>query len=227
MTTRTLPLADLVEDLAVYPRHAVDESNVGRLARALAAGETLPPPVADAQSLRIVDGWHRVRAYRRVLGPTASIDVELRRFKNEEELILTAIALNASHGRQLDKSDQVRCVRLAQAHGITLSRIAHVLHRPEADMQKLAVRVAMVPVGTEGAIPGTNVMAMKRPVFHLAGQTLTREQAEAQASVPGTSYRLIARQLIDALRLNLANRHDEGLQLTLRELRDVLVRYLE
>lgn len=224
-TIVSLPLAELIEDLSLYPRHAVDEANVARLVRALEAGFPPPPIIADKASKRIVDGWHRSRAYRQVLGPTGVADVDLRPYANEKEMFLAAIELNASHGRQLDKMDQVRCVTMAERMGIELKRVAVVLHQPEESVRKLVVRVAIAPPGTRGTVPGTNKVVLKRPVQHLSEQTLTKEQAQAQVSVPGTSYKLLAKQLTDAVRLNLANRADTALMETLRELRNALIAY--
>lgn len=224
-TLMSLPLAELVEDMAIYPRHAVDESHVSKLCKALEAGETLPPVVADEQSKKLTDGWHRTRAYRRVLGAGGVIDVELRQYKNDGEMLLDAIAMNASHGRALDKVDTVRCVVLAQKAGIEIARIAVALKQTVNEVQKLTVRVATVPSGSPGTIPGTVQVALKRPVQHLVGSQLTKEQAKAQASVPGTSYLLLAHQLYDAIHLGLANQADGRLMEALRKLRDELNRY--
>lgn len=222
-----LPIAELVEDDAIYPRHVVDDANVARLVRALEAGHVLPPIVAEDVSKRIVDGWHRTRAYYRVLGPTGVADVDLRHYATEADLILDAIELNAGHGRQLDKMDQARCVLLAERAGIELVRIAAALHQPEQVVVKLRLRVADVSPGTPSAVPGTEQVVLKRPTLHLAGGHLSDNQAMALASAPGTSYRLLARQLTDAVRFNLANREDATLMADLRMLCDALLHYFE
>jgi hypothetical protein len=221
----SLPLASLVEDMSVYPRHTVDDVHVNKLVKALEAGETLPAPVVDQASKRIADGWHRIRAHRRVLGPEGVIDVLLRPYANEKEFLLDAIAMNATHGRSLDKIDYIRCVVLAQSMGIDDIRIAVALHQPEREVRKLSVRIATVPTGSPDMIPGTTTIALKRPVRHLAETLLTKEQAVAHPSVPGTSYLLLTHQLRDAVRFELANRQDEVLQQALCELRDELIRY--
>jgi ParB-like chromosome segregation protein Spo0J len=222
-----VPIAELVEDMTIYPRHTVDEQYVASLVLALRAGTQLPPIVADKKSKRLVDGWHRLRAYRRVVGDTAAVDVDLRTYKSEAAILLDTIALNSTHGRKLDRVDQVRVVMLAERAGITAVQIASVLHIPTERVDTLRVRVATLPEGGNGqAVPGTNSVALKRPVAHLAGTMLTAEQAARLRSVPGTSYLLVARQLIDAVRHKLLNPSDAKLRESLIELREVLTTYL-
>ena len=105
-----MPLSELVEDWELYPRHSVDNSHVQTLALALETGATLPPIVADIKTKRITDGWHRARAYKRVVGNAAVVDVELVKYANEEELMYDAVVRNSRHGRRLDAIDQTRAV---------------------------------------------------------------------------------------------------------------------
>ncbi len=223
MTIKVTPLAALVEDTAIYPRHSVDEMHVNSLVLALRAGVVLPPIVAEARSTRIVDGWHRVRAYRKVLGPQASVDVDLRTYKSDGDLLSDAVALNASHGRRLDRVDQVRAIHLLEVAGVQQERIAIVLHIPETRVEQLRVRIAIAePLG--GGVPET--IALKRPALHLAGTELSQEQRAVHDSMAGTSFLLQAHQLRDALRLEFVNRADARLIEALRELQQALEVFL-
>lgn len=224
--TTSLPIAELVEDESIYPRHAVDREHVTALTMALQSGAVLPPLIVDKASKRIVDGWHRVRCYRRVIGETAVVDVELRAYANDGEILLDAIALNATHGRRLDRQDQVRSVLLGERAGVTEVQLATVLHMPVERIPTLRIRFAGVPEGTPDAVPGTNTIALKRPVAHLAGVQLTSAQAAAHHSAPGTSYLMVVHQIRDALRFELVNQADQRLQAALLELRDELAKYL-
>lgn len=218
----TMPVADLVEDLSVYPRHAVDGMHVGHLLQALESGSELPPVVACAKSKRITDGWHRVRAYKRLHGPTAVVSVELRHYKTEADLIEDAVRMNSAHGRLLEGVDRVRAANMLERVGVPLKRIAVVLHITPEKVQNILVRVATAPVRTESTMPGTKTIALKRPVAHLAGQRLTEEQARAHDSAPGTSYLLIVRQLKDAVETGLINPADERLKGELTALKKLL-----
>jgi hypothetical protein len=217
-----LPLSSLVEDLEVYPRHSVDNSHVQALVFALESGATLPPIVADKASKRITDGWHRGRAWRRFQGEGAVVDVELVPYKNQTEMILDAVERNACHGRKLDAIDKTRSVVMLRNAGCTEGQIALALHIPENRVSKLEVKLASTSSNAPGIIPGTNKITLKRSVAHLAGESLTKTQAEAHLTLPGTSFLLIARQLCLGLSQNMVNLDDEKLVVQLRELKELL-----
>lgn len=224
VTVADTPLARLVEDLSLYPRNRVDDMNVSRLVEAIKAGAVIPNPVADKKTKTLVDGFHRVRAYRRVLGANGVIPVELRDYKSRAEMLLDAIKLNSSHGRQLDRVDQTRSVVLSDDEGIPSAVIAAALHIPERQVQKLRIRVAVAP---DAQHPGQTVRVMlKRPMAHFQGQTLTEEQATAHKSVAGTSYLLQVRQIKDACEYDLFNPEDEAVWLALQQLQAKLGSYI-
>ena len=219
----SMPLAELVEDMDLYPRHAVDVAHVQVLVFALEAGATLPPIIADKKSKRITDGWHRGRAYRRVLGPTATVDVELINYKSEAEMRLDAVVRNAMHGRRLDAIDRTRSVVMLRHSGFNDAQIAAAIKLPEKRIEKLAVKLATGPKSSGETVPGTSVIALKRSVAHLEGQRLTKSQTKAHALLPGTSFLLIAKQLWQGLSEDMVNLEDNRLVEQLIALRDVLV----
>ena len=214
----TLGVAELVEDMSLYPRHAVDDAHVRSIVYALECGAQLPPVVADEKTKKITDGWHRCRAYARHFGPTATIEVQLVNYKSEAEMLLDAVARNAVHGRKLDAVDKTRSVVLLRKAGCTDAQIAVAINIPEAKIEKLVIRLATAPKMAGTTITGTNKIALKRPVLHMAGTTLTREQAEAHAILPGTSFLLIARQLYTGLTQGMVNLEDEKLVTQLKAL---------
>lgn len=232
MPIRATPLAHLIEDASVYPRHAVDDTHVGTLVQAIRAGAALPPIVAEAKTGRLVDGWHRTRAYRRVLGAEGVTDVDHRAYKSEADLLLDAIRLNATHGRRLDRVDQVRIVLLAEEAKVPLERLAASMNVTVDRITTLRVRVAIAPLATssasgDGTVSGETIQVpLKRPMVHFAGKEMTRDQMVAHGSMAGTSFLLQAHQVRDALRFDLMNREDDRLMDALRELKVELDRYL-
>jgi hypothetical protein len=219
----SMPIADVIEDMDLYPRHAVDDGNVRSLVLALQSGCQLPPPVIDSKSKRIVDGWHRVRAYKRVLGASAVVDIEVKTYRNDAEMICDAVQRNAAHGRRFDAIDRTRAVLMLEKHGLSTHRIAVALNMPEDNVTKIRIKVATAPAGSKGLVPGTTSITLKRPVRHLQGTRLSKSQADMHSSLPGTSFLLIARQLCGALREGMVDLEDEKLMTQLAELRDLLV----
>lgn len=229
------PLPLLVRDDNVYPRHHVEAGHVGALVDALKMGAILPEIVASPvkpkpekgrPSYRIVDGVHRYEAYRRVVGENAAVQIILRYYASEADLVLDAIALNAAHGRPLDRMDQARAVLIAENVGASLPSIALTLQIPEAKVEKLRIRVAYAEEAELASVPGTNQIVLKRPAAHLRGRTLTVAQIEAHNMMPGTSLLLTARQLRAALEADMIDIEDERLHDELRRLSRTLSEWL-
>lgn len=215
-------VSDLVEDLTVYPRAQVDTQHVTHLAAALEAGNTLPPLIADRKSNRLVDGFHRRRAHLQVFGIDALVDVELRRYKTEAELLTDAVTLNTNHGRNLTKVEQLRNTLRLQDMGVDDRVIAVALHTTPARVQTLRLRVATVIDGDGNE----HQEALKRSTLHFAGRTMTADQVKAQATAPGVSYTFLIRQLQEALEFGLINGADGRVIVALTGLEALLVRYL-
>jgi len=218
----TIPLAELVEDTDLYPRHAVDAAHVQALVFALESGANLPPLVADGKSKRLTDGWHRARALRRFLGPDAAVDVELVSYKDEAAMKFDAVVRNAAHGRRLDSIDKTRSVIMLRASGFNDAKISAALNMPEKRVEKLMVRVATAPKSSSTVVPGTNKVTLKRSVGHFDGRSMTKRQAEAHAMMPGTSFLLIAKQLCVGLAEGLVDLTDDRLVAQFRELHEEL-----
>lgn len=225
-TTQTTPIASLVEDMNLYPRHAVDSAHVAQLANAIEAGSQFPPLVADKKSKRITDGWHRARAYVKVHGPNATTDVELVEYRSEAEMILDAVQRNSKHGRRLDAVDLTRAVLMLENRHVDRHRIALVLNVTEERVEKLRIRVAVSRSADESTVPGTRKIVLKRPVRHMKDATLTKDQVEAHKMLPGTSFLLIARQLERALRTKMVDLDDRKLVAALQSLSTTLAETL-
>jgi len=142
MPIERIKLAVLVEDWDIYPRQQFDSSWVTTLYEQLQEGVILPPPVVARSGMRIVDGWHRVRAYRKYLGSGAEIDVDLRAYKSEADIVKDAWTLNDPEGRglPLKRKDRERAVALLERHGVTVDEISVVLRMPEEK-----VRIIVMP----------------------------------------------------------------------------------
>ena len=231
MTKATLKLSELVEDFDIYPRHSVDSAYVSELSRAIQADITLPLVRVDKKTKRIVDGFHRVRAWRKVLGRGGEIDVDLRTYADEQALLKEAIELNAAHGRKLDQQDRSRSALLLERHGVTVREIAVVLRTTEQRVQELInVRVVLVkpppPADeTEGKQPPPEKRPAKPVAYPQPGEPpreLSPEQYRVMESSSGHRTAQTVTQLTRELESGLVDLSTPGLRDKLWRLRDVI-----
>jgi transcriptional regulator with XRE-family HTH domain len=99
----TIPLSSVVLDLSIYPRAEWSARTVERYSDALAAGETLPPIIVEADTLRLLDGLHRLKA-RTALGETV-VEVERHQIPRGIPAKLYAASLSARHGDRMTGED--------------------------------------------------------------------------------------------------------------------------
>ncbi len=186
--TVILKASELIEDFAIYPRNCVFDGHVYDLAEPIRAGAALPPCVADAKTKRLTDGFHRRRAFIRVHGDEAEVEVMLVDFANDAEMVLDAVSRNSHHGRRLTSADIARCAVLAKQFRISRERIAEALH---VTREKVAELVA-----TRCAAGKDGTVILRRPMAHLAGTKLSKAQESVVEHVGGQTARYHAECLI-------------------------------
>jgi hypothetical protein len=191
--------AELIFDPGIYPRKGIDNYNVIKLRRALEGGNKLPPVLICRSTKKIIDGVNRWTLAKERDEPT--IDVELKDYANDAERFRDAAQLNAIHGMPLSRSDAVRVIDIGEALGLKEPDFAEMLQTTLTDVQKLRPRYARVSA-TE-ANGKFQKIPLKGSVRHLAGETVSPQQATALSSAPGPSYLLNVRQLGDAIRYRL------------------------
>jgi hypothetical protein len=216
MKTR-MRIAELIEDLGIYPRSQVDDVNIARLRDVYVnLGKFDSLPVVDVKSKRIIDGVHRIRVLRRELGDEAEIEVEAQSYKNEQEMYLDAIRLNSHHGKNITGSEMITCLikgmdiwklqhePLARAFGITVERVE-----------------AIVSVCV-GKVTGPHVrhVAIKRCVRHLSerDQKFTLDEVLAMDGLPGQEQLLLIRQLCTIVERGWLNLDNDKILLETRRL---------
>lgn len=208
---KIIEASKLVEDMSLYPRSQVDNYHIAEIAEAREAGISLPPLIAESTSYRIIDGLHRRRAEIRLYGENAKLKVILKSYKNDAEMFLEAMRLNASHGRNLTSHDRARCVIMANE-----------FHIPEEDIAtSLNIRIQKVDelLKSHTATEAKNgTKPIKKTIKHLAGTVLSKRQMEVVPKLGGMDQAFYVRQLLLLIDNDLLDTENEGLIALLKEL---------
>jgi len=213
-TMNTHALSELVFDFDIYPRGSVDSHHVSEIAEAMRAGSEMPPIVIDTKSKRIVDGFHRARAYLQLHKPDHKVQCVEKRYRTEKELFLDSARLNASHGRALTQHDKAHCLILAEKFGITPEKMAEALNITPA-------RVGTLMSSRVGRV-GASSVALKRTISHMAGRTITPAQSAANDKLSGMQQAFYANQLITLIENDLLDTENDNLMRSLSRLSELL-----
>jgi hypothetical protein len=210
-----VPVESLVLDFDFYPRTEIDSVNAASIADAMAAGVEMPPVVACRKTKRVVDGFHRIAAAKRLKRPT--IEVEWCEYRTDADLYLDAVLRNAHHGRRLTPYDRTRAIARAEDLGIDVRKLSAALSITLERLEEIrASRMASDPKGAPVALKFTAAEA------GLAGGQLTRRQVEANRYAGGMRGLFYVRQVANLLRGGLINERDENMRIALAELAELL-----
>lgn len=213
-TIRKVKASRLILDFSLYPRERLDSYHVKAIADSLRAGVLVPPILVDRKSKRVVDGFHRVRAYQKVYGPHRLISAILKVYPDEASMFLDAVTANATHGRSLSIWDKARCIAQAEALKLEPAQVASALGLTvERLVEMKAQRLA-----TYGMEP----VALKRTAAHFAGEELTEAQSSYNLKAGGLPQGFYVHQVIAMLELDAVDWKNEGLVKALRRLHDLL-----
>ena len=210
----------LVEDLDLYPRTGVDPYHVNSMVETLKVGKTLPPVKvgqvegAKSESWTIVDGIHRVRAYRKVNGVEAKIPAITELYPTKEEMILDAVRLNASHGRALTPQDKTRSIVLLEKAGFQSEVIASALNLTMEKFNEMKL--------TRTATYKDELIPLKQTTMHFAGKELTNRQIEYQEKAGGLHQTFYINQVISMLEYDAVDWESEQVVRALHKLFELL-----
>ena len=200
--TRKRLISGLVLDWESSPRASMGSNHVRQLVEAIRAGAALPPIVVERETSRVVDGFHRVEAHRRVYGREALIEVVEKDYPDEAEMFLDAMRLNSAHGSRLAPYDQLRCVGIAQELSIDPRRVAGALSVRPSYVGELSARRLGTELSTRSPIP------LKRTIEHMRGRPLTPAQMEANKKLGGQSQAFYFNQINLLIENGLLNLED-------------------
>ena len=215
MQNRKLSELKLVYPL--YPRAKVDSQHVASIRDAIQAGCELPPIVIDTQN-RVVDGFHRITAYRSERGEHHVVAVEVKKYADDGEFFLDAVHYNAAHGRMLSSYDRSHIAIAADNLKIAPAVIAQAMHVRVERLQSITVnKIAQVSIKTNGTRTVRRV-PLKRTIRHMAGRDLTAEQQEANEKLGGMNQLFYVNQLVMLIENDLLDKENLDLLERLKKL---------
>lgn len=218
-TTQMIKVSKLVLDYDLYPREQIQSFHVRQMVEALEAGTVLPPIIVDRKSKRVVDGFHRVRAYQKLYGKDTEISAIFRTYEDEAQMFSEAIALNTLHGRNLTPYDRARCLARAQELKMDPAVVAKALNMTIEALGRLKTE----RLGYFQAKP----IVLKGTTSHLAGEELTEEQFAYNQQAGGMQPTFYINQVIAMLGADAVDWEDEKVLKALKRLYDLLDKALK
>lgn len=185
---KKVKLSKLDMDYNIYPREYLDDYHVNEIVEALKAEVHMPPIIIDKGTDKVVDGWHRIEAFRKLWGDKATIEAELREYPNEAAMFEEAIRLNASHGRPLSKMDEAHCLAKAQEFKLEQAVVASLLN--------ITVQRAEDLVSKRLASSDEGSIVLKGSTAFLSGQKLSEAQANYNRKAGGQPQTFYINQVI-------------------------------
>jgi len=219
--TTMIALSELVMDYDLYPRVAIDTTHVAAMREAYRGGVHFPPIVADAASKRITDGFHRTRVWFHELGQDAEVAVILKPYKNDAEMFLDAMRLNAAHGKNLSPFDRARCAMRCRKYRIGMQQVAAALGMSVATIKGIAEgRVATSSTPNKANV--NEEVVLKRTIQHMSGKTLTQNQEKANERLSGMQQIFYVNQVLLLVENNLLDLENESLMIAITKLGEAI-----
>jgi len=174
-----IKLSLLLFDYEIYPRHKICDFNVGELIGILESGKELDPITWDKKTKKIIDGFHRVEAYKRIYGLNYEITGNEIDCQDKAEMVLKGIELNSKHGLKLSTWDKARCINLARVYKIKDQQMKDALGMTEQRFKKVCERIVEVRNKRGEAIREIELKrGQKKIAQKIDGKYVTEEEAE-------------------------------------------------
>lgn len=209
---RKVSIDDLKRDFGFYPRESVDYATVSRFMDAMRAGAKFPPLKIDANTGRIIDGFHRYGAYQQ-LG-VSMVEVIGAEPKSDAEFFFLAVSANKAHGLGYSHTDQLKIVKLAARLGLEREKIALAVALP---IQKVEEMVRNIPNYKPNDQPQPIKFVNSVPPVSEGHWTKSTRQPKTDA-ISSSGFLFYCNQVIRFMRSDLCDVKDESILSKIREL---------
>lgn len=209
-----LKISDLKQDYTLYPRQYINSYHVKEFVEALESGAKFPPIIVEAKTLRIVDGFHRVEAYRKHWGDTAEIEADVKEYAGDIEFYSEVISINSKHGQGLTEYDKANAIVKAESLGMTIDTIAPLLQMTIEKIGELRQeRYATYQMQS---------VTLKGSIKHLAGTELDDNQMNYVRHAGGRQQTFYINQIIAMIESDSVDWNNEKVMNLLRKLHELL-----
>lgn len=139
-----LKLGSIVCDYEYSVRMTIDTHTVNKYANNMKAGAKFPPIILEKDTKKIICGFNRYNAYKKVYDPDYEIPVILKKYKDNKELFVDAVKDNTCHGMPLTKWDIQNIISKAKEHNLDDRAIAELIGVPQNILEKWSDKTVIV-----------------------------------------------------------------------------------
>ena len=221
MEKKQVRLDEIIVDTSLQVRKEVNSFYVSKYVQVLKSGNDFRDSIVVLPDMRLVSGFTRYEAYKRVLDPSHFITVRVYPAENDEDAFLFAAKENLTHGQPLAEFEKKSIRRRLQDQGWDDERISQFLGVSLERLHKWDATRVQVKVGNKGdEEPRDTKPTTKLP------ETVSEEQYENHIQHHATSTIFHARQILQRLWDGTVEQ-DEKTFGTLEELRKAIENELE
>jgi len=142
MKVKLLKIQELKFCEEIYPRIKPDWLTTYQYRKAMEAGSKFPPilagKIANEEGYYIIDGVHRVEAYKQL--KEEYIEAIVKEYNSFEEAFVEAVKLNISHGRPLSVQERVRIIDKLEEMNFSKEEISEIVKVPISEIEGLKSR---------------------------------------------------------------------------------------
>jgi len=147
MKTKSVKIGDLQIDPKLTRIRHINPVFVSRYRQEYRNGTVMPMIIVEQDTLRIVSGNHRLTAMLAEYGEERKIDVEIRKYESEAQMLVDFTKENLSHGMPLDDFTKRKLVRSMLDADLSEEEISQVFNLPIKRIERLGGSVIQVKIG--------------------------------------------------------------------------------
>ncbi len=140
MKTKIIEIGKAICDKEIYPRNLVDWMTVYRYQKGMQSKAKFPLiTVAPLDNkLIVVDGFHRLEAYKR--NKETHIEVEVLEGLDKKQIYIESVKRNIGNGRQFNSQERVRIILTLEEWNISQETISEIIRIPSQDLKPFVAK---------------------------------------------------------------------------------------